>query len=427
MGKTYASCLLINKFLEAKPKANVLILVAIAENVKQWNNAIKTTCGYNTNINVMTIQYYQYHNLNITCDLLIVDEIHMFYSEERIGILLNKTITYKFFLGLSATPENNNNTYFTKIQSQIPIISTITEEEAIYNGWISDYIELNLPVDLSETERVNYEELCADIEAYIDYFTVKSIENIVNESVNGFNLALACISGKDSVDAFTWATKVAVEKGYEIEVDADTPYDVIQKAKEVLGLTRRRKVLLQHIMTKSQVVLELLDIFDTRQTMLFSEDTLFADSIFKQIKEKYERISDSYAVIYHTNLETQIRTNKKTGNEIKFGKTRLKNEAIERIIDGTSKVLVTAKALDTGVDVAGISAAIITSGTSNYVQQKQRSGRTKRISDDKLAIIVNVYGRNTKDESGLSFRQRKSDGNKIHWIQSITDIYKYID
>jgi superfamily II DNA or RNA helicase len=420
MGKTYASCLLIDKYLESTPKAQVLILVSVAEHVKQWTLTINNVCESDvSNVKVMTTQYYQYHNLNVECDLLIIDEIHTFYSNDRLKIITGQSCKYKHILGLSATPEDDNNVYHTVVKKVCPVISTVTEEEAIYNGWISDYIEFNLAVPLTDKERTAYNDLSETITELNAYFE------------DDFQNTLKCIRGDKEVKAFEYATNFAVEyKNYNnlqaSKEEIDNPNDVMEKAKAHLAAVRRRKVLLQHLISKSEVTLELIDLFDDRKCMIFSEDTAFADIIHTKVQEKYSRFNENYSVLYHSNLKTELRTHPKTGNPMKFGKTRLKNEAIEFIREGKSKVLVTAKALDAGFDVNDIDVAIITSGTSNYIQQKQRTGRSKRISSNN-SIIVNLYGDGTKDASTLRYRQRKSNQSKVYWIENIKDIYNYID
>jgi superfamily II DNA or RNA helicase len=80
----------------------------------------------------------------------------------------------------------------------------------------------------------------------------------------------------------------------------------------------------------------------------------------------------------------------------------------------------TSKALDEGFDVGDIELVIITSSRAVNRVDIQRSGRALRFKKDKLAVIVNLYVKNSKDEDWLLTRQEKS--NNIYWIEDVKDI-----
>src|SRR5690606_23822931 len=86
-------------------------------------------------------------------------------------------------------------------------------------------------------------------------------------------------------------------------------------------------------------------------------------------------------------------------------------------------VISTASALDKGLDVIDIRLAIVTSGTSNWTQHKQRGGRAKRVEEDEniIVLIINLFIKGTKDEDWLKDRQSKSN-NVVYWVDSIDEI-----
>ena len=163
--------------------------------------------------------------------------------------------------------------------------------------------------------------------------------------------------------------------------------------------------------------------------MIFSEDTKFADSIHNQIENEFNKSAckeNTFSILYHSSIKSRKITNDK-GKLVTFGIKRLKDWSIKQIKEGKSNVLITAKALDAGFNVEDLEIAIITSGTSKYIQHKQRSGRTKRSFKDKKSIIVNLYGIDTKEAFSLRKRQSRTNSSKIIWIKNINEIDKYIN
>jgi superfamily II DNA or RNA helicase len=105
---------------------------------------------------------------------------------------------------------------------------------------------------------------------------------------------------------------------------------------------------------------------------------------------------------------------------IKVTKTQLKQKVINDFEDGKFKVLCTAKALDEGFNVEGIEMAIICSGTSKLRNRIQRMGRTLRFKPGKVARVINLYIKDSQEESWLR-KSQKGEGN-IEWIDSIDQI-----
>lgn len=431
-GKTYETCLLINKYLENKPNAKIGIFVSIADKVKDWKDEVILHCSATENICVETVQYYLHHNKRENYDLLIIDEIHTFYSDERIKFITKEIVGYKHILGLSGTPEDEDGIYGLVVKHYCPIISVITEEEAIMNNWVSDYVELNVPVSLSEFEKIRYEHFSSIITDKLKFFG------------GDFDLALKCLSGnnKEKISNYQYSLNFAVKNGWKRidhtsnkeSIDLDNQYNpkvVMDNAKTLITTTQQRKKLLNHLIDKSKVTLKLVEKFKGKKIMIFSEDTNFADSIHKQIEEQFTDNSafkeNTFSVLYHSNIKSRKLPSPKTGNLVTFGAKRLKDWTIDQIKTGKSNILVTAKALDAGFNVVDLEAAIITSGTSKYIQHKQRTGRTKRSFEDKHSIIINLYGVDTKEAFSLKKRQSRTNSSKIVWIRQLNEIDKYIN
>jgi superfamily II DNA or RNA helicase len=99
-----------------------------------------------------------------------------------------------------------------------------------------------------------------------------------------------------------------------------------------------------------------------------------------------------------------------------------KQMAIENFKDPRSdiKVISTARALDEGFDIQGVSMAIVCSGTSTSRQDLQRTGRAIRWAPGKTGLMINLYIADTQDEKWLRQRQKKTI-NATH-VNSVKEI-----
>ena len=87
------------------------------------------------------------------------------------------------------------------------------------------------------------------------------------------------------------------------------------------------------------------------------------------------------------------------GYVVNSGKTKKKNRiTIEQFSKLNRGVINTAKSLDEGSDIPGLSVAIILSNTSSQTQKTQRVGRVIRYEDNKKAEIFTLVIKGTMEE-----------------------------
>lgn len=429
-GKTYVSCKLINKVL-SKRGGIALILVPTNALEDQWGDETRKHCKeYLDRIKICTIQYYLLHKLYMNPLLLIIDELDEFYSEERVKVITKKYCNYTYAIGLTATFEEKRKRH-TLVEKYLPIVSVITEREALDNNWISKFVEFNLGVELSESEREEYTNLSTIVAREMGKF-------------NDFNLALKVLRGdyETRESSFEIALKVALARGWRRDLDLYkqnereieelwNPKLIIGYAKILVDAVRRRNDLINLASGKFSTTLDIIQKYEGVKTITFSQSTPFADKLHYLINEKFKKEGDlfgnttyEYATIYHSKLSKKLVFDGVKNKSIWMGVARQKSRAIELIKKGIAWCIVTARALDKGFDVKDIRLAIITSGSKNYNQHKQRGGRAKRIEDipyENPVLIVNIYCRDTKEESDLIERQKLST-SKIYWIDSVEKI-----
>lgn len=452
MGKSLVGGLVVAKAIKHNKLTTILVTYSNSGLDKNWRQAIETACKIEgldlgtslyaeTSVSFLTADKIIANKQKLDYDILIVDEIDAFYSDERFKIIDGTYVKYKHILGLTATFEDKSNRHL-KLNKYAPIVDEVTEKEAIENGWISQYLEFNIGVELTETNREIYDKLTNTINEYLPRFD------------KNLQLANNCLyGGKDKKDVLypsdDWCRLVAEKNGWKINLDINSeegrtinsiwnPNMIKGYAKHLMVAIRERTQLLYKSEEKLEIAFEVFKKFNDLKAISFSQSTDFANHLadkinmwYKEELSKDEKQTDlfnldtvQYCVVYHSNLETKMMPSPTTGKLIKFGAKRLKDLAIENIKKGKAKVISTVSSLDKGFDVTDLRLAVISSRTSNPTQRTQRNGRPKRIDElakDSVSLIVNIYLKYTQDELWLKTSQEDAD-NTIYWVKSVDDI-----
>lgn len=456
-GKSKIAQMVVDRFLINNPTATVYVVTPneiTQKNIYTWLNKLT---GKES---VLTV--YSCCNLIdaspekcIECDLLIIDEIHKFLNPSGLKVLMY--IKAHFKLGLTGTIMSDQDIKLLKNQG-FPIIDTITEDEALKNHWISNFKEYNLAVELEEHDKEKYAGFSQPIHETLDLFKgmAKMINNREGMTLfkDDFNLIMSAFVGinyhnNKGIPTFLKPDLIrniiAGNMGWNKDLDLTIPFNaerdriwnpnnIYERVKQFKSYVAKRNLILIHNKVKLNAVLEILA-NNPVTTICFNESTEMVDDITDMLPGQ--------AVAYHSNIETRhligengdlIRD--KTGNPKKFGKVSLKKLAIEGIKTGKFKYLITAKALDEGLDIAGIEQVITTAGSTSPTQYAQRNARGKTVdvyNPDKITTIINIYiddfmlGGNilikSRDKQKLIERQSKSE-NDIVWIDNISQIVK---
>lgn len=176
MGKSLLAIKIIERFLNLNPTRGAVIGVPTQALQYQWYNLILDK-GLFGRCRVYT---YDYIIKNIKeCDLLIVDEIHKSVSDNNINLF---KIKYKCILGLTATLERADNKHI-RISKICPVIDEVSKEDAIKNGWINNYKEYKVIIDVPDINI--YKEHDAKFQKYFNFFN------------QDFELAMSCVKNKE--------------------------------------------------------------------------------------------------------------------------------------------------------------------------------------------------------------------------------------
>lgn len=423
VGKTYGASLAI-KQIEEKEQSTYLVVVPNPELVKQWQGKIEEYFPkyVQARIIVKTKETILSEKLEYHVGTMIVDEIHEFHTDDRIQILDGTYVKAKRVLGLTASADDK---HFWKIKKFFKVVDTITKEEAEEKGFVANFIEYNVALELSLREREIYTKLSDTISKNMPKF---------NNNLMYANFIL--VGGKDpSSGKFYsgpgWAHGMAVSKGWKQNLDLSNkeqkmiddlwnPNIFIGYARNLINAVRGRKDLLCTANAKYEATVQIINKFDKVKTILFSESTTFADKIGILLNK-----ANHPTVVYHSQLKTVMATSAATGKYIKMGKVRLKREAIEKIKSGRARVMSTARSLDKGFDVPDLRMSVTTSGSQNVTQYKQRSGRPTRREDGTIGeepvLLINLFMKDTQDEIWLKNRQENNRHESIE-VSTIDEI-----
>lgn len=362
-GKTFVAILLLQEMNQKRPDRKAIVVVPRIPLKKQWEALIKEFGIKNTTVFVINTAV----KVPRTCDFLILDEIHNYAAPSFIKVM--RSISRKFLLGLTATLERNDQRH-NLLKQVCPILDTVTMEEALREGYVSSFSIYNLGIQLSEREQRLYNEVDSKFKKFFRVFG------------NDFHLAMQC------------ATDVVMRNMYASRMKMDAEY--VQLAAMNFGrYMNMRKRIVYSLDTKKEAALKLIEGLPNRKIVVFSETVNFLEKLKKEIKEEVG--------IYHSKMTPGAR------------QAVLKNYAANKF-----RVLLSARALDEGLDVEDIDCVLVVSGSSSKRQDIQRSGRGIRFLEGKDALVINLYGKDTIDLTWLKARQEKNI--QPRWVYDVDAI-----
>lgn len=450
-GKTYIAIIGIHRLNIKYPEATVNVIVPSIKLYQDWCKHIINFGLKNVSVYVVNTYTQEYIKTKVRyeCTMLVCDEVHRYLGKD--GKQFNRTILctdYKMFMGLSATLTEEEK--YILLGMKIPIVDTVTMSEARRFGYVSDYVVYNLGITLSQPLRDvydRYNDIFNANKPKFDYFVEYSANLDLYKACSAGNTVRCRVNGQWNT-GLGWREWYAGEMGWDGE-DHDHPWSpksIAKYAHQLRWATDERKKFLYNSNDKVMTAKKIVEKFKV-PTITFAETTSFVDHLVRELGD----ISRPY----HTNLKGvkiiekrtaiksphSIRTFlKKTNGRVppggfneltkkytveyevkkKIGVKKAKQKTLDDFDKKTFQVLCTARALDEGFDVRDIEIAIVCSATSKQRATVQRNGRALRFVEGKTAKIINLYIKNTQDETWLKRRQ-KGETN-IRWIENIDEI-----
>lgn len=363
VGKTYTAVLAIKRFLSKNPGKKVLVVVPTDPLFKQWNKELKEH-GIDMWCIVKIINTIVKHDW--VCDLLVLDEIHG-YASHLFGQVFQR-VKYKIILGLTATLTrlDGKDSY---IRQFCPVVDEIPLEVALENNWLSPYREYKVIVNVDLTEYIIADR---EFKEHFSFFN------------NDFTLAMACMSD--------WKKRAALSKemytGNDPKQRSAMNKVILAHAAGFSRTLQKRKAFIYNHPKKIELTNLILEHRMDKKCITFSPSIPVAEQI-------------KYGTVYHSKQTKKKRT-----------------QIMEEFRPLSTGILNTAKALDEGADIPGLSVAVILSNSSSDRQKTQRIGRVIRKAENKVAEIFTLVLKGTVEEEWF----RRSSGTNTYVTVSDDDL-----
>lgn len=366
-----------------KPDAKILIITptqAIRDEAwvgefSKWN----AQNVFNINVEVQCIQtVYKWKNRHF--DLVIADEIHNYIPD----VSKKDYKYYEFFennkydriLGLSASIATDLKPRLWKVA---PIVDTITMTKALELGLVSPFKVYNLEVKLTPEEQEAYSKATKVFDETFKIFTD-------SRGYRNIKILYKCFDPK-------FFKQFCANQGYspeEYRGMRDWPKRCSQAMKE-------RKEILYNAENKVAAISKIVDKFSDRRGIVFSQSIDFANTVAHELGNEISHV-------YHSKISKKIRKKKLDDfNDL----------------ETPSRIVVSASALNEGANLNKLSLAIIASGTSKEKDFIQRLGRPVRLEEDKTAIMIRLYVKDTKDEDWMRSSQENFIGTEVSKVTQI--------
>jgi len=285
--------------------------------------------------------------------MLVIDEAHKAAADQMSKVFYN--CSPHFILGLTATYERLDGREVI-IDKFAPVCDTITVEEATQNGWLSPYKEYKvvLKVDLSEYEKAN--------KTFLSAFSFFNFE---------WETAMKCCTNKQ------YQQKIANLYNCPIQQVRANAYSFNR------ALQFRKKFIANHP-KKLEIAEKILAARTNLKCITFNSSIKFC--------EQY-----SYGYVIHSQ-----------------NKAKENQKIIEEFSLASSGVLHSSKMANEGLDIPGLSLAIITGFNSSKISKVQRIGRVIRFAPEKQAEIFTLVLKDTVEEKWFQKAEEGMDYIEIN-------------
>lgn len=360
-GKTNMGLMSIRALLKKYPQFRILVVVPTTTLKNQWQEKIDIE-GFSFNVEVQVINTVIKHEW--LCDFLIIDEVHRVNSDDFSKIF--NCVKYKLILGLTATFERLDGKHVV-MQKYCPIVDNVSFMECLANGWVSDYKEYVVLIDVDNIEE--YKALNREWTEHFEFFE--------------YNFELAMSMVKPNVG---WKNKLAyrdtIYKGDDEKKKKEVLQSINYHSIRFMQTMQQRKSFINNHPKKIEIARKIIEARSDKKIITFSNNVNMAESI---------GIGDVYT-----------------------GRVSKKRSAtmIEEFNIAKTGVLNTCAKANEGLDIKGLSVAIILGTDSSETKARQRRGRTVRKEEDKIAEVFYLVIKDTVESKWVK-NNHKTDKNYI--------------
>ena len=339
-GKTRVALIGLKAILKKYPSFRILVVVPTEALQNQWLGLLdKWELGLNSDVQIINTVVKR----NWSCNILVIDEIHRIPTNTYSQIF-NK-VRYKYILGLTATFERLDGKE-KLIEKYSPVVDTITDEEALANGWVSPFREYLVILDVDDIQ--TYKNYNKEFTEHFEFFNYD------------FNTAMSMVGPKGYLERIKMRDDRCSYNASKEEKSAMLK-NITYHSMGFMRVIQARKKFINNHPKKIEVCKKIMENRKDSKIITFSNNTKMAEAI-------------------------------ENGKNVYTGKTsKAKGRVlIEDFDKARSGTLHSCQKLNEGADLHGASVAIILGLDSSKTKAVQRRGRVIRFEVGKRAEIFNL-------------------------------------
>lgn len=338
VGKTRIALNCIRSVLNKYPSFRVIIIVPTTTLQEQWTTQIDKW-GLSLNVEILVIN--SAIKRESYCDLLVIDEAHRAAADTFQQIF--QKVHYRLILCLTATL-NRIDGKEKIIKAYCPVVDEITLMEATSNNWISTYKEYLVLLKADNIEEYNNSNrLFNEAFAFFDYDFDRCMKMLGSDGWKYRNAYRDLICPKGTPEE---RTKTLASINYY--------------SANFNRAMRDRKSFINKHPKKIEIARKIIQHYNDRKIITFSNNVKMADTI-------------GIGEVYKGSLSKKVAAN-----------------MISEFNTSKTGVLNTVQKANEGLDVKGLSVAIILGLDSSEIKSSQRRGRVIRFEEGKTASIFNL-------------------------------------
>ena len=342
------------------PDKTILVVVP-TDNLKvQWRQQLDNWgMEFNTEVQVINTVIRR----NWKADILCLDEVHR-YGADTFKEVFSR-VQYKYILGLTATFERLDGKH-SIMQKYCPVIDEITLFEAKRNGWISDFTEYQVLIEVPDID--TYKEYNKNFVASFEFFNFD------------WGLAMSMIGPKGFISRAKYRDEIC-KNGSE-EQRKQVFKNITFHAMQFMRTIQQRKAFINNHPKKLEIARKIIAARPNSRIITFSNNIKMAEAIGM-------------------------------GGKVYSGKDSKKKGRItlEEFQSGEFNLIHSIAKLNEGADLKGLSVAIILGMDSSEIKAVQRRGRCIRFEEGKKAEIFNLVIADTVESKWFS--NGHPDGNYV--------------
>lgn len=358
-GKSRCAVNIIKKLLVKYPTLRILIVVPTELLKDQWLGHVEAN-QLQLNVEVQIINTVAKNGSQ--CDLLIIDEIHTAAANSLVKVF--ESVKYKLILGLTATFERLDERH-KLLEKYCPIVDTVTLQEAQLNGWVSQYNEYLVLIDVDDIDV--YKKYNKEFTEHFEFFNFD------------FNKAMSMLGSEGFRNKLAYRDELC--KGNEEQKKEILKAINYHSVGFMRAIQARKKFVYEHP-EKLRLAEEIIKYRPDKKIVTFCANTKVAESF-------------SVGQVY-------------TGKESK----KKNRTSIEEFATKPSGVLHTCKLMEAGADIAGLSVGIMLGVNSSEIKSQQCRGRVVRKEGNKTAEFFTLVINNTVETKWWE-NSHKKDTNII--------------